>query len=453
MYVIILETQTASSQLTDFEAIVEHENVGATVVKALCDIADSLPRVELANSLYPTAMMQRAIALLYGHIVRFLVRALDWYEESKLAHALHSITRPASLRYDDLIKDIHRDAQSITSYAITSSQAEQRDMHIEIRAIRSLVDSAITRNQNEQQNVDDKLSALTETVARLQESILLDQSVHANARIDIRIALAEMQLTQALTLISSQCNIDHQSSFRASVVLRDRHRYTSRLGGAWSGTLSKLRDWNSSPGSSTILLKAGFRERLELRDVCTNVIEQLVASRVATLWVLKSRSLDYSVLEVLKSLIVQAISLDYSSHTDVAFSFQLRKYLDARLDEDYLDLLGDILQHFKLVYIIADAWAMSPDTATLYRVYLDRLSQRLSERGVPTVMKVIISYYGPGQLSAPQSTQDVVLKFGKTFPQRIRMTPKQYFHSFNHLPSILGWQKSKGPSARSGRLR
>lgn len=71
--------------------------------------------------------MQQAVALLCAHIVRFLIRALEWYEEGKLDHALHSITRPASLRYDDLIKEIQRDTQSITSHAIVSNKMEQRD--------------------------------------------------------------------------------------------------------------------------------------------------------------------------------------------------------------------------------------------------------------------------------------------------------------------------------------
>lgn len=440
--------------MTISEAIVEHENVGTTVVTALCDIADSLPRVELATTLYPTDAMQQAVALLYAHIVRFLIRALQWYEEGKLAHALHSITRPASLRYDDLIKEIQRDTQSITSHTIASSQVEQRDMHNEIRAIRSLADLAATRNQDEQQVVHDKLCSLTALVVQLRESIVFEQTVNANARIELRNTLTEIQLTQALAIISSHCNIDHKSNFRASMVLRDRHRFTSKSNGAYFWTSPKLQDWNSSPVSSTILLKATFRERLEVRDFCTNVIEQLFNSRVAALWVLRDRVQEYSVVEVLKSLILQALSLDYSSHTDIAFSFQLRKFLDARFDVDYLNLLGDVLQHFKLVHIITDAEAMHPDAAALCRTYLHQLSQRLSERGAHTVVKVIVSSYGPSQQSAQQPVEDVVLRIGKAFSRRNRRVPKEHFRMAGNLPAAsarpgqAGRRAPTGPSAR-----
>lgn len=444
---------TTSSRLTFYEAVVEHENVGTTVVTALCDIADSLPRVELATSLYPTDTMQQAVALLYAHIVRFLIRALEWFEEGKLAHTLHSITRPASLRYDDLIKEIQRDTQSITSHAVASSQVEQRDMHNEIRAIRNLADVAVVRNQNEQQDLRNKLCALTAMVVQLRESIAFDQSVNASARIEFRNTLTEIQLTQALAIISSHCNIDHKSNLRASIFLRDRHRFTFRSKNACFWTSPKLRDWNSSSVSSTILLKATFRERLEVRDFCTNVIEQLFDSRVATLWILRDRVQDYSLIEVLKSLILQALSLDYSSHTDVAFSFQLRKFLDARSDMDFLNLLGDILQHFKLVHIIADAEAMSPDAGAQCRVYLHRLSQRLSERGAQTVVKIIVSSCGPGQQSAQQSVEDVVLRLGKTFPRRNRKVSRENFRMASNLTCSSARPRQSGQRIPTGPAR
>ena len=432
------------------KAIVEHENVSTTIVTALCDIADSLPRVELATSLYPTNTMHQAVALLYAHIVRFLVRALEWYEEGRVAHTLHSITRPASLRYEDLIKDIQRDTQSITSHTIASSQAEQRDMHREIRAIQKLADHTAARNVDEHQDVQNRLSVLTSLVVQLQESIAFDQSVNASARVEIRNTLTEIQLTQALAIVSLHCSIDHKSNLHASMVLRDRHRFLSRSKRAYFGPSPKLRDWNLSPASSTFMLKSTFRERLEVRDFCTNVIEQLVNARIATLWILRDRGQAYSLVEVLRSLILQALSLDYSSHSDVAFSFQLRKFLDAHVDEDYLNLLGDILQHFKLVHIVTDAGAMYPDAAALCRVHLERLIQRLSERGARTVAKVIVSSYGPAQNLAQQSAKDVVLRIGKRSPRRNKKTSKSQFRMIGNIPVASAWQPARrGPSGRS----
>jgi hypothetical protein len=51
---------------------------------------------------------------MYAHILRFLLRALRWYQESKLSHMVHAITRPAELRYDDLLEKISFLSRNIT---------------------------------------------------------------------------------------------------------------------------------------------------------------------------------------------------------------------------------------------------------------------------------------------------------------------------------------------------
>ena len=441
--------------MTSPEAFIEHENTASTIVTALCDIADSLPRIELASTLYLTDIMQSTVALLYAHIVHFLIRALQWYEEGKLKRALHSITKPAALRYDDLIKDIQRDARSIASHAVTSSQAEQRDMHVELRELRGRTELAISRSREEQQEVMKRLNTMTTMVVQLRESIALDQSVNASARIEFRNALSEIQLAQALDIISSQCQINHKSSFETFMALRNRRRFTrhARVDACW--TSPKLKDWSSSPASSTMLIKATFRERLEVRDFCTNVIEQLVTARVATLWILRDRDRQYSLPEVLKSLILQALSLDYLSHSDVVFSFQLRRFLDSHIDEDYLNLLGDNLQHFQKVYIVADAGAMSSEVSDECRAQLCRLSRRLFDRNASTVVKVIVSSCGPERRQLTQQPlEDVVLRVGQKAPQkRHRVLNERNRRGKGYLPAVVphaaqaGRQRRGGPSA------
>ena len=77
----------------------------------LCDIADALPRVEIAAYLYPVDAMKRAVSVLYAHILKFLLRAFDWYKEGKIVHAIHSIIKPVALRYDDLLQDLRQATQ------------------------------------------------------------------------------------------------------------------------------------------------------------------------------------------------------------------------------------------------------------------------------------------------------------------------------------------------------
>jgi hypothetical protein len=403
------------------QAIVEHENIGTAIITGLCDIADALPRVELAAFLYPTKAMKQTVPVLYAHIIKFLVRALEWYEEGKIARALHSITKPAALRYDDLIEDVRRAARSIADLALMSSQAEQRDMH-------------------------DTLRALTSMIKQLKEEMVLNQSINSSALFECRNALSEIQLTQGLAVISSQCSIDYKSSLQTSLLIRDRHRlvsYRSRCTPFW--TSPELHAWNTSQRSTLITIQANFKTRFYIRDFCSSVIEQLLNARLAVLWVLKaSQDRHHSVSEILKSLLHQALSLDYVSHTDSAFSFQLRKFLDAHFENDYVDLLGSVLQHFKLVYIIVEAGAMEPAAASQCQNYLRELSHRLSERGAATVVKCLTLSYGPTS-QIPQPKDSIVLKVGKTSRRKGKKLPS---HPLRSEVDIRRQQMSNGRMSR-----
>lgn len=116
------------------QSVITHEKTTATLAKALSEIAETLPRMQLANELFPTKKMKDAVCQLYAHILRFLVRAHDWYMEGTLKHIVHSITRPVELRYDDLLQNIAQSSRVIEQLASSGHQAEFRDMHNEIDA-------------------------------------------------------------------------------------------------------------------------------------------------------------------------------------------------------------------------------------------------------------------------------------------------------------------------------
>ncbi|KAI0976522.1 hypothetical protein F4678DRAFT_482650 [Xylaria arbuscula] len=79
-----------------FGAVVEHERTTTTVIKALCEISDALPSLELTLSLFPTPKMKHYVSSLYAHIMRFLIRALHYYQESSIMRAVHAVTRLGS---------------------------------------------------------------------------------------------------------------------------------------------------------------------------------------------------------------------------------------------------------------------------------------------------------------------------------------------------------------------
>ena len=106
-----------------------------SLAKGLCQIADSLPQIELFTVLYPTMKLKQAVSELYALVIRFLMRARDWYQESKPMHVLHALTRPVELRYADLIEDIATCTQVVCRLASAAAQAEQRDMHLEMQEL------------------------------------------------------------------------------------------------------------------------------------------------------------------------------------------------------------------------------------------------------------------------------------------------------------------------------
>ncbi len=46
--------------------------------------------------------IRKIIVAIYANVLRFLLRAFSWYQESKAMHVMHAFTGPAELRYHDI---------------------------------------------------------------------------------------------------------------------------------------------------------------------------------------------------------------------------------------------------------------------------------------------------------------------------------------------------------------
>jgi hypothetical protein len=64
-----------------------------------------------------------------------LMRAQDWYQENKLMHILHSLTRPVELRFADLIVEMEACTRKVDNLASAGARAEQRDMHLKLQVL------------------------------------------------------------------------------------------------------------------------------------------------------------------------------------------------------------------------------------------------------------------------------------------------------------------------------
>jgi hypothetical protein len=122
------------------QGVLNQEELINELSKALCYIADTLPHVELKAVLFPTPLMKTLVATLYAHIINFVQRAIKWYKEGKIKHAITSITRPLSLRFQDLVDEIRESSRKVDQLAASLSLAEQRRMHSKLQDTYALLE-------------------------------------------------------------------------------------------------------------------------------------------------------------------------------------------------------------------------------------------------------------------------------------------------------------------------
>lgn len=115
-----------------------HEKTVKGLAKALIEIADALPRVEIRSDLFPTERMRTAVSKLCADILKFLTRAHKWYCEGSLKRTLHSFTQPFDLRYADILEDIRHGSYVVQDLAACGQLVELRHVN---RKIDQIVDT------------------------------------------------------------------------------------------------------------------------------------------------------------------------------------------------------------------------------------------------------------------------------------------------------------------------
>ncbi|KAK4937048.1 hypothetical protein LTR10_022234 [Elasticomyces elasticus] len=420
-----------------FGAVVENEKLGITIATGLCDVADALPRSELALELYPTDAMREGVVTLYTLILRFLTRALIWCEEGRFRHAIHAVTKPAALQYDDILTQLRQVNRSISDRAVASSQAEQRDMHHKLRDVETTAtsefseirsqqketqstlalfqvqtSSALSRMESQQLQVSTDVAALTVLIHDLRDTLLARDTEHATERIHLRNVLYDVQLSQLLGAISSRLNLDHMATLRQVGKLRGKRPGQSNRDATKLQSYAAFNDWSTSSSTSMLCVRSIFRDRSSLQHGVIQVIEYLRQSKVGVLWALRNKGQTFETVEVLKSLVYQALAVVSSPRPDDPLSFSPSKISNACFEHDYVNLLDDVLQRFNLVYIIAESAVVSFEAAACFQKHLSDLLGRAEAREPRGRLKILAVNYGPS-ISLTQN-ESFVLRVGKS---------------------------------------
>jgi hypothetical protein len=404
--------------------------------------------------------MKDTIVTLNCHIITFLCRTLDWYKSSSLSRTIQSFTRPAALRYDDLIQDIKRTLAKVTDLSVAGGQAEQRDMHNEMRQehhmqqkFRSIVQNRLDEMEHQlntlvqqkhssgdfravRQQVED-VAAIVKSISEKQRSSehtllqalgLMKQDIQAT-QADIRHQVSEVQSNQALSFVFGSCSVNHQVAYEQAFVQRRARRVLSgKCAPFWDS--QQFQTWDRLDTSRIITLASTSRDRLNVRDFYVGIIEQLAKSYVPVFWIVQQRdhqnqkSQRHSIFEVLRSLVAQTLKAALQS-TDVGLSSQMRDFAAAVSIADYASLLVHNLSHFKLAYFLVDANAILPESITDFHQVLLKIPDLLREQNQDSVVKIMLLNHGLSR-SAPGShgRQPTVVRIAQTSKKKGKRVPQ-----------------------------
>ncbi|KAH3914234.1 hypothetical protein HBH56_100600 [Parastagonospora nodorum] len=385
-----------------FVAFLNHQGVIASISKGLARIADALPRVELATTLYPTTRMTDVVEVLYAQVIQFLIRAHDWYREGTLRHIVHSVTRPAELRYQDLLESIEASSRTIEKLAISGSQVELRQMHTIL------------------ETMADRVEKSESTILEMRSMMINHQSINSSSLLDTNGKVSDLQFSEMVRITAEPSSFDPVESYNHAVVIRNLRRQNQRMNiprTFWqSPTLKKFAD---SRISSMMFVKGTFQERAMLRDTAVRVTEELKRKNIPTLWAVKSRMPDSASktptpVDFLKSLVAQALTLDTSSHSQKSTSLSCTQLRTAATERQWIDILGAALANlYRETYVVLELDVLlshsseNSSNSEVITLFADMLKE-LTIRGEKSIIKVLI-VTSRTLLRLPQATDNILI--------------------------------------------
>ncbi|RFU72997.1 hypothetical protein TARUN_9255 [Trichoderma arundinaceum] len=400
-----------------FITFLNHEATVSALAQGLSQVATVLPRTELSLVLYPTERMKRAIAQLYAHIIRFLIRAKEWYDENKLKHLWHSISRPVELRFNGLISDIESLSATVDNLAMHGSRAELRDVH-----------QKIEQGSNE-------LAALQKEVMETKELIVSLKSFVAGAFVNTNSLLTDIQVSNIVQSLPNNDIPNPEISYQYNLMMRNRRLKQGIAPDKYPVLTPALRSWSHAPGPSLLLLPAAKTLRKQMRDLAVSLVDLIRQAKAPVLWALDSNAggttnskLD-SAVAVLRRLAEQAIALGLAHQTEATASMLHARFSRANKVEDMIHLLATCMRNIPVVYIVIDVDPEDIDAAerglSLLTLAFFRLLQSPAENAPQLKMRVF--------MTVNEGAGDTIQQGGDTICQ------VQTIRSFN-----LGRQQPKG---------
>jgi hypothetical protein len=377
------------------------EELISTLSKALSRIAEYLPRQELVVRLYPTSHIKHGVALLYAYVMKFLIRALNWYQEGPLMHIIHSITRPVAIRYKDLLGDIEECSRQVDQWATAAAQAELRDIHISQAGLQKSTRELYALTQGNTACLADVMKILLPIAPQLTQ-ILSNQALQSSALLDTNQRVFDLQIAQMLDFAAKSPTVEPEICLSFGIFMRNRRRLLQGVPNElWQS--SKLLNWTKPGSCSIVLVKGSFASRFKARDFGVTIVEALRAASKHVLFILQDpqgdRKSQTTVTDLIKSLVFQAMRINEDFQTTKACTVTCARVRSATTESDWMDILLAVLSGLPIVYIIFDVETISHHQEALdkdfaWPVAFVSLFQNLASRGSKTAIKVLFISYG-----------------------------------------------------------
>ena len=169
----------------------------------------------------------------------------------------------------------------------------------------------------------------------------------------------------------------------------------------WLGR--QFQTWKSEESSALVIVKGSYTSRFEVQSFCVNIIDLLRKSSIPVAWALKT-SEDItkgalSVVDLLKSLTSQVLRLNIALRHERSLALSCARFRCAEKEDNWLDLLVSVLAGIPQIFLIVDVEAVSPQYMSAQNdfswpsAFLNDF-HKASERGLRTVIKVVVVSYG-----------------------------------------------------------
>lgn len=362
-----------------FTAVINHEELTKQLAKALSQTADVLPRTDFTLILYPTALMQEAVARLYAYVMKFLRTAILWYKKGKLYHAIGSVINPWALSFKENVQEIDEQSRKIDRLASTASKAELRDMHHEIAEQRLQLSELIGMIQQQSPYIEQLVSVAIAT-RTIQEEIKVDLSTQKGI-------LQQIQLTQILDLKWSQDLPSSGESLGYCLSIQKRKRTRTKPSDT---QVTLMQTWASARKSSVMIIQS--KSASTTKDLLIDLVSLIRTTSHPIIWALRFpnySSRKITRLDILRILVSQALQINpnATSSSSPVTAVHLKEAVD---EEDWFRLLERALLGVPEINIVIDsdlfglATGQDRDEGT-------RFLQRLPEFIGGTFVKVYVS--------------------------------------------------------------